>query len=206
MKLNPRFPIKIKGQFWSGQVAGGRGGGGTPLYKPYRYVPPPPHRVGFLRLFGLKTGIHFAPFGLESGVVFEGTTRVYERILRRRNKTESQNSKQNHKTQNRITKFKTESQNSKQNHKIQNRNTKLKTESQNSKKNTKLKTETQNSKVKKTHKGQNIDAPSSIPHHSSISIKPEKERGTVREKKQILVMRRSLQTVFAPPSFNFHIF
>ena len=143
MKLNPRFPIKIKGQFWSGQVAGGRGGG-TPLYKPYRYVPPP-HRVGFLRLFGLKTGIHFAPFGLESGVVFEGTTRVYERILRRRNKTESQNSKQNHKTQNRITKFKTESQNSKQNHKIQNRNTKLKTESQNSKQ--KYKTQNGNTKL-----------------------------------------------------------
>ena len=48
------------------------GGGGTPLYKLYRYVPP--HRVGFLRRFGLKTGIHFAHFGLESGMVFEGTT------------------------------------------------------------------------------------------------------------------------------------
>ena len=34
----------------------------------------PPHRVGFLRRFGLKTGIHFAHFGLESGMVFEGTT------------------------------------------------------------------------------------------------------------------------------------
>ena len=34
----------------------------------------PPHRVGFLLRFGLKTGpIHFANFGLESGVVFEGT-------------------------------------------------------------------------------------------------------------------------------------
>ena len=30
--------------------------GGTPSYKPYRYVSP--HRVGFLRRFGLKTGIH----------------------------------------------------------------------------------------------------------------------------------------------------
>ena len=50
-----------------------RGGGGvTPWYKLYRYVPP--HRVGFLRRFGLKTGIHFAHFGLESGMVFEGTT------------------------------------------------------------------------------------------------------------------------------------
>ena len=43
----------------------------TPLYKLYRYVPP--HRVGFLRRFGLKTGIHFAHFGLESGMVFGGT-------------------------------------------------------------------------------------------------------------------------------------
>ena len=31
-------------------------------------------RVGFLRRFGLKTGIHLAHFGLESGMVFEGTT------------------------------------------------------------------------------------------------------------------------------------
>ena len=46
------------------------GGGGTPLYKPYRYVPP--HRVGFLHHFGLKTGIHFAHSGLESEMVFEG--------------------------------------------------------------------------------------------------------------------------------------
>ena len=45
---------------------------GTPLYKLYTYEPP--HRVGFLRRFGLKTGIHFAHFGLESGWVFEGTT------------------------------------------------------------------------------------------------------------------------------------
>ena len=27
------------------------------------------HRVGFLRCFGLKTGQHFAHFGLESGMV-----------------------------------------------------------------------------------------------------------------------------------------
>ena len=46
--------------------------GGTPLYEPYKYVPP--QRVGVLGLFSLKTGIHFAHFGLESGVVFEGTT------------------------------------------------------------------------------------------------------------------------------------
>ena len=46
----------------------GGGGVGTPIYKPYRYVPP--HRVGFLRCFGLKTGQHFAHFGLESGMVY----------------------------------------------------------------------------------------------------------------------------------------
>ena len=43
------------------------------------YPPSPPHRVGFLRRFGLETGTHFAHFGLESGMVFEGTTGVYKR-------------------------------------------------------------------------------------------------------------------------------
>ena len=40
----------------------------------------PPHQVEFLRRFGLKKGIHFADFGLESGMVLEGTTGVYEHI------------------------------------------------------------------------------------------------------------------------------
>ena len=53
--------------------------GGTPLYKPYRYVPPRRIYIFFSR-FGLKTGLHFAHFGLESGIVFDGTTGVYERI------------------------------------------------------------------------------------------------------------------------------
>ena len=61
-------------------VPSGRGGGGTPLYKPCRYVPP--QRVGFLHLFGLKTGIDFAHFGLELGMVFEGTAGVYDCIYR----------------------------------------------------------------------------------------------------------------------------
>ena len=39
----------------------------TPLYKPYRYVPP--QRVGFLHHFGLKTGMDFVHFGLESVMV-----------------------------------------------------------------------------------------------------------------------------------------
>ena len=34
----------------------------------------PPQRVGFLRRFGLKTGLDFAQLGLESGMVFEETS------------------------------------------------------------------------------------------------------------------------------------
>ena len=40
-----------------------------------------PHRVGFLRRSGLKTGIQFAHFGLESGIVFEGTTECMNVLL-----------------------------------------------------------------------------------------------------------------------------
>ena len=55
--------------------------GGTPLYKPYKYVPP--HWVGFLRRFGLKSGKQFTHFGLESGMAFGGgTTGMCERIYR----------------------------------------------------------------------------------------------------------------------------
>ena len=54
------------------------GGGGTPLYKLYRYVPP--QRVWFLSRFGLKTGIDFDHYGLKSGMVFEGTTGAHKRI------------------------------------------------------------------------------------------------------------------------------
>ena len=42
----------------------------------------PSQRVAILRRFGLKTGIHFAHFGLESDMVFEGATGAYERIYR----------------------------------------------------------------------------------------------------------------------------
>ena len=55
------------------------GGGeseGTPFRKSYSYVPL--QKVRFLCRSGLKTGIDFAHFGLESGMVFEGTTVVYE--------------------------------------------------------------------------------------------------------------------------------
>ena len=43
------------------------GGGGTPLYQVYRYVPP--QRVWFLSRFGLKTGRDFEHFGLKLGMV-----------------------------------------------------------------------------------------------------------------------------------------
>ena len=41
---------------------------------------PPPKGYVF-GLFGLKTGLHFAHFGPESGMVFEETTGVYERTF-----------------------------------------------------------------------------------------------------------------------------
>lgn len=46
------------------------------------YISQMPLRVGFALRFGLKTGIDFAHFGLESGVVLEDTTRVNEPIYR----------------------------------------------------------------------------------------------------------------------------
>ena len=36
----------------------------------------------FLDRFGLKTGINFAHFGLESGMVYEGTTVLYQCVSR----------------------------------------------------------------------------------------------------------------------------
>ena len=42
-------PSKKEGQ---DLIESWEGGGGTPLFKPYRYMPP--QRVGFLGLFGLK--------------------------------------------------------------------------------------------------------------------------------------------------------
>ena len=43
------------------------GGGGTPPYEVYRYVPP--QRVWFLSRFGLKTDIDFEHFGLKLGMI-----------------------------------------------------------------------------------------------------------------------------------------
>ena len=69
-----------------------RGGGGTTLYYS-------PKGYGFLSRCGLKTGVDFAHFGLESaGMVFKGTMGVDERIyrfnsIRRRKKENYANSK-----------------------------------------------------------------------------------------------------------------
>ena len=72
------------------QYASARGAG-TLLYQLCRYVLP--HRVGFLRRFGLKMSIHFANFALESGMVFEGSTGVHERIYRFNSKWVRKNEK-----------------------------------------------------------------------------------------------------------------
>ena len=58
------------------------GGAAAPLAPPARtpmFVPS--QRVGFLSRFGLETGIHFAYFELESGMVFEGSNGSLETYL-----------------------------------------------------------------------------------------------------------------------------
>ena len=55
------------------------GGGVLPYISQILYVPP--RRAGYLGRVCLKTGVtgvHFAHFGLDSGMVFEGLTGVYE--------------------------------------------------------------------------------------------------------------------------------
>ena len=60
----------------SRQLCFGPWEGGAPLYRPYRYAPP--QRVWFWRCFGLKKGSDFAHFSLESGMLYKGTSVVYE--------------------------------------------------------------------------------------------------------------------------------
>ena len=55
--------------------------------KPFRFVPP--QRVGFLRRFDPKTGMDFAHFGLESGMVYEGTVSMCSSFQFQMNKKES---------------------------------------------------------------------------------------------------------------------
>ena len=54
--------------------------GRSSSYKLYRYGPP--HRVGLLRCFGLKTIYTLGHLGLESRMVFNGTAGVYDCIYR----------------------------------------------------------------------------------------------------------------------------
>ena len=62
---------KLSGLAWS------PGGGGTTLFKVYRFV----HlqRVWVLSRFGLKTGINFDNYGLKSGPIF-GAGNIYESL------------------------------------------------------------------------------------------------------------------------------
>ena len=57
-----------------------RGGGGYSLIEAVQISSAPKGRV--FRCFGLKRAVDFVHFGLESGMVFEETTGVYERIYR----------------------------------------------------------------------------------------------------------------------------
>ena len=57
--------ITVTSQWYSSSTVTRRG---SPLYKLSRYVQP--HQVGFLRRFGLKTGIHFAHFWSGIGYSF----------------------------------------------------------------------------------------------------------------------------------------
>ena len=67
--------------FWRSREGPSRGGRGgvLPYISHTEYVLP--YRVGFLRRIGLKTGIHFAHFNLESGIVFEGTMECMNVLL-----------------------------------------------------------------------------------------------------------------------------
>ena len=69
--LDPPLRLVYSGKCtWLIQLVNGPRGGGGGLLPSISYIGNvPPHRVGFLCRFGLKTGIHFAHFGLESGMV-----------------------------------------------------------------------------------------------------------------------------------------
>ena len=72
--------LSSKAMFTLCQIAFRAGGGGAPLEKPYRCVPP--QRVGFFAPFWSENGYTSCHFGLESGMFFERNTAVYERIYR----------------------------------------------------------------------------------------------------------------------------
>ena len=58
---------------------GGGGGGDGGAINPYiRHIA---MCLGFLGRFGQETGINFAHFGLESGIVYKGTTPLYQCVI-----------------------------------------------------------------------------------------------------------------------------
>ena len=71
------FILTLLGEHWHWSLLELKGPGSTPSYKPYWYVPY--QRVGFAQLWS-ENGIDFGHFGLELGMVFEGTTVVRECI------------------------------------------------------------------------------------------------------------------------------
>ena len=79
MKTGSEAELKQK-QIFCTRCSRRGGGGGTPVYQVYTYVPP--QRVWFLSRFGLKTGIDFEHFGLKLGMVIGGTfTKAYKLIF-----------------------------------------------------------------------------------------------------------------------------
>ena len=81
IKVADYCSLSSKAMFTLCQIAFRAGGGGRSLRTALEVCAAPKSR-GFLGRFGLKTGIHFAHFGLESGMFFERNTGVYERIYR----------------------------------------------------------------------------------------------------------------------------
>ena len=85
--------VTIESRFWSDKrkmwsdsetrthYASARGRGGTPLYKLYIGMRRP-IRLGFFAPFWTENGHIFYPFWSGIGMVFEGTTRVFELIYR----------------------------------------------------------------------------------------------------------------------------
>ena len=80
MTLVGRFSVTRKPEISAIMSSDGKtlcpGGGGALPYISYIGMCRPIGE-GFLSRFGLKTGMRFAHFGLESRMVFEGTTGVY---------------------------------------------------------------------------------------------------------------------------------
>ena len=71
--------VQLIVNLWLRPVDDSQSTGDTPLYQPYRSVCVAP-KGRFFAPFWSETGMDVDHFGLESGMVFKGTTGVYERI------------------------------------------------------------------------------------------------------------------------------